>query len=295
MMRYAAAITCALALAACSSPPPSQERIESLLSGGIKLANDKLDQGLAPEASVLLHSVERVDPQFPGVPELREKLGDQADTFEVGSALGINRRRRVERDTNVLVRLLLWAPNRVFDLLDVVTFDVHVGLGAYANVHATRALQAGAGLRGIFGLGSHDQRIVGLSTEADAGVAVLALGTETASGSAFGFPGGMATGADTMAGLHKPSNEMYQNFRDYWAVGFGATAGLAGANVDLHPVQVVDLLLGVLFIDFARDDYGTTRGLNFDRLDWELMRSLHDIQRSKLREAPPAEGDAAGD
>jgi hypothetical protein len=295
MLRTATTIACALALAACSSPPPSQERIQSLLSGGIKLANDKLDQGLAPEASNLLHSVERVDPQFSGVSELREKLGDDADIFAVRGPLGVNRRRRVERDTNVLVRLLLWAPNRVFDLLDVVTFDVHLGLGAYANLHVTRALQAGAGFRGIFGVGAHDQRIVGLNTEADAGVVVLALGTETVSGSAFGVPGGVATGADTMAGLHKPSNEIYQTFRDYWAVGFGATAGLVGANVDLHPVQLVDFLLGVIFIDFARDDYGTTRGMHFDRLDWELMRSLHDIERSKLREAPPAGGEATGD
>ncbi len=87
-----------------------------------------------------------------------------------------------------------------------------------------------------------------------------------------------------MVGLHRPSNEIYQTFRDYWAVGFGLTAGLAGMDFDLHPVQLVDFLLGVLFIDFASDDYGTTRGMQFDRLDWELMRSLHGIERSKLWE-----------
>ena len=289
MMRYVATIVCALALAACSSPAPSQQRIESILSGGVRLANEKLEEGLAPEASILLNAVERVDASFAGVPELREKLGDEGDLFAARGRLGINRRLRVGRDSGLLVPLILWAPNRVFDLLDVFTFDVHVGLGAYANVHVTRALQAGGGVRGIFGVGAHDQRIVGLSTEGGAGLVALALGTETVSGSAFGFPGGIATGADSRTGLHRPSNEIYQTFRDYWAVGLGLTAGVAGLDFDLHPVQLVDFLLGVIFVDFAMDDYGTTRGMKFDRLDWELMRSLHDIERSKLWQAGGAD------
>jgi hypothetical protein len=295
MMRLVAMIACALALAACGSPPPSQERIETLLSGAVKLADTKLNEGLAPEASILLNAVERIDKQFPGAAELRQKLGDDADIFEVRGALGINRRQRVGRDTNFLARLVLWAPNRVFDLLDLVTFDVHLGLGVYANLHLTRALQAGAGFRGIFGVGAHDQRIVGLNTEGEAGVAALAFGTESVSGSAVGLPGGAAGGADKMIGLHRPSNHIYQSFRDYWAVGFGLTPGFVGVDFDLHPVQLADFLLGVLFIDFAKDDYGTSRGMQFDRLDWQLMRSLQDVERAKLWEAPPSEGEAAGD
>lgn len=293
MIRRLATIACALALAACSTPP-TQERIAAMLPAAVELADAKYDAGLKPEASILLNAVERIDAQFPGVAELRQKLGDEAGIFEVRGNLGINRRQRVDRDANFLIQLLLWAPNRVFDALDLVTFNVHLGLGAYANVHLTRALQAGAGFRGIFGLGAHDQRIVGINTEGEAGVAVLALGTETVSGSAAGFPGGAAAGADKMIGLHRPSSRIYQSFRDYWAVGFGVTAGTVGADVDLHPVQLADFLLGVFFIDFAKDDYGTSRGMEFDDLDWALLHSLQDIERAKLWEPASAEAEAAG-
>jgi hypothetical protein len=224
--------------------------------------------------------VERVDPRFAGVAELRQTLGEEADLYTVRGGLGINRRLRVKRDAGLLTKVLFWAPNRAFDLLDLVTFDVHVGLGAFANLHVTRALQVGAGLRGIVGVGAHDQRILGLNNEAEMGVAVLGLGTEMTSGSAIGIPGGVATGADAMAGLHRPSSRIYQDFRDYWAIGAGATAGLAGADVDLHPVQLFDFLLGIFFVDFARDDFGTTRRMRLDNLDYQLLRSLNNVERA---------------
>ncbi len=42
-----------------------------------QLTGKRLSEGLVPEVEVLLHAVERVDSDYPGVPELCEKLGPE--------------------------------------------------------------------------------------------------------------------------------------------------------------------------------------------------------------------------
>ncbi len=280
MTKSIAAALIALLTSACASVP-SQEETNAMLRGALSAAEARVEQGDLAEAAVLLHSIEKVSSDYPGVKELSEKVGPQIADIENRSWLGINRRMRVATDSSFLYRLILYAPDRVFDLLDLVTFDVHVGVGAYANLHATRAVQAGGGLRTKIGAGLHDQRSIGLANEAELGVAVLALGTQSFSGASVGLPGGLAVGADSMAGMHWPSDDLYQTYRDYWAVGASFTAGLVGLEFDFHPIQIFDFLGGLLFIDFARDDLATTRRLRFNAVEHQLIRSLNEVEQGR--------------
>jgi hypothetical protein len=87
-----------------------------------------------------------------------------------------------------------------------------------------------------------------------------------------------------MIGLHNPTNSLYQDFRDFWAIGVSVTAGLAGAELDLHPIQLFDFIGGILLLDFARDDFATTRGLKFSSVENDLLQNLAEIERAKLWE-----------
>jgi hypothetical protein len=186
-------------------------------------------------------------------------------------------------DRNPLFRLVMYVPDRVFDLLDLVTLDVHFGPGVFADVHVTRRIQAALGLRATMGLGAHDQRSIGLKNQSEAGVSVLTFGTQSVAGTTV-CTSGVHTGAESMVGLHSPRNSIYQDFRDFWAIGVAVTAGLAGAELDLHPVQLFDFIGGVLFLDFSRDDFATTRGLRFSGVENDLLRNLAEIERAKLWE-----------
>ncbi|MBW2282114.1 MAG: hypothetical protein JRG76_17275 [Deltaproteobacteria bacterium] len=298
MPKLAAIAILALLTSACATAP-SQEQIDALLMGSVATAQARFDQGDKPEAAVLLHSIQRVDPEYPGVPELATKLGPDGDSLHNRGWLGINRRLRAQEDSPFLTRLLFYLPDRAFDLLDLVTFNVHIGFGAYANVHATRAAQLGGGLRSKFGVGLHDQRSIGIASEAEVGVAALAFGSQSFSGSSVGVPGGVAAGGEAMLGAHRPSQSLYQDYRDYWAVGASATVLFVGAEFDFHPMQIFDFIGGVFLLDFARDDMATTRGLRFSSLEFEAIRSLNELGEARIwegmgedEEAPAAAPDA---
>ena len=188
--------------------------------------------------------------------------------------LGANRPLRAPAVRPPAVRALLYLPDRLLDLADLVSFDLHLGFGLYANLHATRALQAGLGARGITGVGWHERRSLGLRAQEDSGFALLAVGAEATSGTLSGTSG-IFSWSETLAGLQRPEHVLYQEVRDYWAVGGAATLLILGIDFDLHPLQVADFAAGWLTADFLGDDFASTRALALTRYERELLRDLH--------------------
>jgi len=282
MRRTTLALIAVFALSACTTMP-SQKIIDEVLEGAVSVADARFQEGALPESAVLLNAVRRIDAKYPGVADLQAKLGPMEDQVTNRGRLGINRRLRAREGGNPLFRLIMYAPDRVFDLLDLVTLDVHFGPGVFADVHVTRRIQVAAGLRAIMGLGAHDQRSIGLRNLSETGVSALTFGTQTVAGTTIGTSG-VHTGAESMVGLHSPRNSLYQDFRDFWAIGVSVTAGLAGAEVDIHPIQLFDFIGGILLFDFARDDFATTRGLKFSSVENDLLQNLAEIERAKLWE-----------
>jgi hypothetical protein len=148
-----------------------------------------------------------------------------------------------------------------------------VGLGAYANVHVTRALQVGAGARGVVGLGWHDQRSLGMAMQGEAGLWALAFASEAYGGMLAGTSG-IVAGSQGLTGLVEPTDPVFQEYRDYWAVGVGLTVVVIGVDFDLHPVELADALVGFTTIDFLHDDFAGTRGLRLNRDDREILSGL---------------------
>ncbi len=177
--------------------------------------------------------------------------------------LGSNVANREPVERSVFVQALLYLPDRILDLGDVFSFDVHVGIGALANVHVTRAMQSGAGVREVLGFGWHERRSLGFRNQGDANIFIPILGMEAAHVSQIGTSG-IDSVADGTLGLIGPSDPLYQEYRDYWAVGAQVTAGVIGVDFDFHPVQFADFLLGWTTFDFLNDDFASTRGIDDD-------------------------------
>jgi hypothetical protein len=196
--------------------------------------------------------------------------------------LGKNLCRRPRRD-GVGLWIALYPVNRVLDVMDVVSFHVGLEGGVLADVHATRAMQAGAGAGGGMQVGWWHRRNLAVGSAHAAG---FELGPFNVEGEGFtrAGTGGAATRSYSVVGMSRPTDYVYQRYRDYWGVGGRVIALIVGTEVELHPVEVADALGGFFFIDFLRDDLGRTRGLDLTSADQEAMEDLlNSLSPSEMR------------
>jgi hypothetical protein len=142
-----------------------------------------------------------------------------------------------------------------------------------------------------------------MKSQAEAGLTVIAVGAHSYAGALIGTSGTRGS-ADSSKGIHRPSAPLYQQFRDYWALGANATAGIVGVEVDFHPLQLADFFAGVVGLDFLNDDLAHTRGLSLDAVENKLLVDLWKVRSSKptlaayreekrLRGTTEGEGDRA--
>jgi hypothetical protein len=254
--------------------------VEHLLSRGLAAARKHHASAQDAEAALMINAVAAIDDEYPGLEALRSDLDPDVLTSMNRGWLGMNRKLRPAASRPIPLRVLLYLPDRVLDLMDVVTVGVHFGLGAFVDAHATRAMQLAGGFRSTGGLGLHDQRSLGMKAQAEAGLTVVAAGGQSYVGGLIGTSGALG-GFDSTAGLHQPGDRLYQEFRDYWAVGASATALMVGFEADLHPIQLVDFLTGFVGIDLLHDDFAHTRGLSLGPADPTLLAEIWQLRRSR--------------
>jgi len=262
---------------AVTHPPGT---VKSTLQDTVSAARAHHQAGNDVEAAQLLEAALRVDSQFPEAQELRASLSPEIEFLFDHPWLGSNFARRPATERSTTAKVLLYLPDRILDLLDIISFDAHFGPGIYLNYHVTRAVQAGIGFHGTGGLGWHDHRSLGALGQAESGIVLVALGAQAFAGSMAGTSG-VRTTADSMAGLHQPSDRIYLELRDYWAIGESFTAILIGLEWDLHPVELADFFLGWGGIDILNDDFAHTRGLHLGRAERRFIRWLSEMERSE--------------
>ncbi|MGH0030403.1 MAG: hypothetical protein ACQGVC_11480 [Myxococcota bacterium] len=129
--------------------------------------------------------------------------------------------------------ILFYLPNRVFDVMDLVRARVRIGPGIGVSARVTKPVSVTAGFYASLFAGLPGPRgeasipwPVGVENYAGADVSVFGFSTES-----FGPEYGMGE------------------------VGAGVQAALVGVDVGVDPIEVLDLLLGFVFIDLADDDF----------------------------------------
>jgi len=128
----------------------------------------------------------------------------------------------------------------------------------FLEAHVTRAAQLGAGFcRYLWELGWWQDRQLGVGWRTSNHAAIGPWSSEKHQYTRSGTQG-RRHGVFSEDGLNRPSDLTHRAHRDYW--GIGAGAGLVvSVQVEFHPLELLDAILGFAFIDFKRDDIGRRR------------------------------------
>lgn len=178
-------------------------------------------------------------PMHPGLPVFAEGSWDSPaaawDDEETGEAEESDEADDDDGERRgILHRLVFYIPNRVFDVFDIVRARVRFGPGFAAQARATKVLSASAGFYTSFWVGLHGYRgkpeipwPVGIESFAGATVSVVDAAAQPGGGPNYG-----------------PTE-----------FGAGVQIGLLGIDLGVLPLEIADLLAGLLTIDLTGDDY----------------------------------------
>jgi len=165
---------------------------------------------------------------FEGVPAFAWQDDDDDEESVVEEVVEVDD----DDDRGVLWHILLYIPNRVFDVFDIVRLRLRLGPGLQIGARATEILDVNIGTYAAIWVGLHGPR---------------------------GKPSiPWPVGVETFTGLEVSAAEgSIEGGVDYGDTefGFGLQALLLGFDLGVDPIEIVDLLAGFIFIDIRDDDF----------------------------------------
>ncbi len=236
-------------------------------------AEDLMSSGKKAEAVKLIIAVQALHPDDEKVNAILDQLSaEEREALLDSSLLGFNKASRAEVESSTAEKVLWYLPDRIMDFIDA--FSVSVGFGAQlgGGVWVTRSLQAVLFVGSSADIGFFQKRNIGVRAETSADVVLGPIGGSAISGTRVGTGGVDQT--TSVLWLHVPSEKIYQEYRDYW--GVGAKIGLIylGLEVEYHPIEIYDFLLGLVTFDPLNDDFAHTRRLRFASSQIENLKKM---------------------
>ena len=138
------------------------------------------------------------------------------------------------RSDTTFKTVLLYLPNRVFDLMDIFRLRVRVGPGIGAGFQITKPIR--------LNVGAHSSVWAGLPGARQKRSIPWLAGFEAkakAAASLYSTSAGISTG---------PEHSFSQ-------IGIEAQAALVGLDVAIDPVEIVDFFAGIFLIEVRDDDF----------------------------------------
>ena len=153
-------------------------------------------------------------------------------------------------------KVTLYFPNRVLDLLDSFTLNIGVGLTAHASLRATHEVAIGGGYSATAQMIKDHNRQYGFARRNGVyGEAGPFVATDMERRPAFLLAKEYWWDKD---GLVTPSDEIpfmpKEGAVDFWEIGGSLGLAVIEADVSIHPVEILDAVLGFFFIDISDDD-----------------------------------------
>jgi len=173
----------------------------------------------------------------------------------LGIAMLFSASATVHAQSHWMDRVMLYFPNRILDVLDVFTLNLGVGLTAHASLRVTHAAEIGGGFSATAQMIKDCNRQYGFARRNGiySGIGPF-VATDMERRPAFLFAKEYWWDKE---GLVKPSDEHFlpkEGKVDYWEIGGSLGAGVIEADVSVHPVEILDAVLGFIFIDICDDD-----------------------------------------
>lgn len=133
----------------------------------------------------------------------------------------------------VLHKIVMYIPNRILDVFDIVRLRVRVGPGFAADARATKVASAF--------VGSYVSVYAGLPGPRNRPLPKLPVGFESQNGVQASVVDATVTGG--IGPDYGPAE-----------IGVGVHALIVGFDVGVEPLEIVDLLAGFFCIDLTKDD-----------------------------------------
>ncbi|MBP5586795.1 MAG: hypothetical protein J6Y92_10640 [Lentisphaeria bacterium] len=152
-------------------------------------------------------------------------------------------------------KVTLYFPNRILDLLDVFSLNIGVGLTAHASLRATHEAEIGGGFSATAQMIKDQNRQYGFARRDGyySGIGPI-VATDMQRRPAYLLVKEYYWDKD---GLVTPSEEHFlpkEGVVDFWEIGGSLGLGVIEADVSIHPIEILDAVLGFFFIDITDDD-----------------------------------------
>ena len=152
-------------------------------------------------------------------------------------------------------KVTLYFPNRILDILDVFSLNIGVGLTAHASLRATHEVEIGGGFSATAQMIKDQNRQYGFARRNGvySGVGPI-VATNMERRPAYLLAKEFWWDKD---GLVSPDDEIFlpkEGAFDFWEIGGSLGLGVIEADVSIHPVEILDAVLGFFFIDITDDD-----------------------------------------
>lgn len=262
------------ALPACA-PKVDMRTLNNQVQSAVKEGEALIDEGKIEEGVKMIQMAQTFHPDDPKLNAVLDKVPSETlkGLYE-NSTLGFNKKKlRAPHKATTAEKVLWYFPDRIKDFFDMFTLEVNVGPQIGVGAWVTRAGQAVAYAGSTAGIGYYQKSGPGMRAEASFDLAVGPVGGTAIAGAKGGLFGSGGMTASVVA-VHKPSEELYQGYRDYWGVGGKIGLILVGVEGEYHPVELVDFLAGFFLIDYLNDDMATTRRMKYNRIQKDLVKSF---------------------
>ncbi len=138
-----------------------------------------------------------------------------------------------KKSKSVASKVLLYLPNRIFDLIDIFRFRVRVGPGLGLGIRVTEPLSIYAG--------SHAAIYAGLPGPRQSPSIPLPVGAEAVAGGKISLLNGVFS-ADT------------SSRHSFTEIGVETQLGIVGVDLGIDPIEILDFVTGFFFIQIREDD-----------------------------------------
>lgn len=153
-------------------------------------------------------------------------------------------------------KVALYIPNRIVDLTDLFSVGIGVGGTARAELMATELIKVGGGYDfGTFRAYKDWNRQYGFGMQKGWYWALVSAGEESTN--RYNTIGSVDEYYQGCAGIPLPNEPIYDYYmgkRDFWRIG-GALGFIVEGEVYVNPIEWVDFLTGLVFIDIRQDDF----------------------------------------
>lgn len=152
-------------------------------------------------------------------------------------------------------KLTLYLPNRIMDVMDTFTINLGGGPTLHGELFVTRACEVGGGLNYTFQLIKDHNRQYGWAAQNGYAAYFPFFAKEDLERRPASYF--VKEYWQTAQGVPSPKDPIYDSrngARDFWEFGTALGLGVIDLKVSVHPVELLDAVLGFFFIDIRNDD-----------------------------------------